>query len=409
MDPSALVTEYVRLGLRFDRLVPGFTDAYTGDPELRRKVRNETRPDPSALAARARGLLAELPGAELGRQREAFLSAQLTALECAGRKLAGEQMSFTAEAAAYFQARITPGDPDDYRRAHHELDEVLPGHGTLGERIKSLRERNRIPPERLRHCVLALSSALRDRVRARFRLPPQETVDYRIVTGEVWGGFNQYLGDFRSRVAINADAGHSAAELPHLIAHESYPGHHTEHCRKEAGLVDRQQRIEHTIFLINTPQCLLAEGIADLGLHAVVGRGWGAWAAEILADLGVVFDGELAERVETAMGRLLAVRQDALVMLHDRGKDETEVVNFLRRWQLLPDSTARRLVRFMADPLWRAYTTTYVEGYKLLRTWLELAPAGTTGGERYRRLLDEPLVPETIREEIAGQIPMFTR
>lgn len=320
MAPSALVTEYVRLGLRFDRLVPGFTDAYTGDPELRRKVRDETRPDPAALAARARGLLAELPGAELERRREAFLRAQLTALECAGRKLAGERMSFADEAGAYFQVRITPGDPDDYRRAHRELDEVLPGRGDLGARITSLRERNRIPPERLRHCVLALSSALRDRVRARFRLPPQETVDYRIVTGEVWGGFNQYLGDFRSRVAINADAGHSAAELPHLVAHESYPGHHTEHCRKEAGLVDRQRHLEHTIFLINTPQCLLAEGLADLGLHAVVGRGWGAWAAEILADLGVAFDGELAERVEAAMGRLLAVRQDALVMLHDGGR-----------------------------------------------------------------------------------------
>ena len=30
--------EYVRLGLRFDRLEPGFVDAYTGDPRLRAEV-----------------------------------------------------------------------------------------------------------------------------------------------------------------------------------------------------------------------------------------------------------------------------------------------------------------------------------------------------------------------------------
>ena len=30
--------EYVRLGLRFDRLESGFVDAYTGDPRIRAQV-----------------------------------------------------------------------------------------------------------------------------------------------------------------------------------------------------------------------------------------------------------------------------------------------------------------------------------------------------------------------------------
>jgi hypothetical protein len=133
-----------------------------------------------------------------------------------------------------------------------------------------------------------------------------------------------------------------------------------------------------------------------------VGPGWGPWAAEIFADLGVQLEGELTERIEVATARLLPVRQDALLMLHDRGADEAEVAAYLQRWLLMTEQRARHLVSFMRDPLWRAYTTTYVEGYRLLRRWLENRPVGTSGVDRYRRLLDEPLVPHTVRAELAA-------
>src|SRR5918912_953841 len=203
------------------------------------------------------------------------------------------------------------------------------------------RARDEIPPERLEAAVQALSSALRDRVRADFGLPPEETVHYEVVTDKPWSGFNYYLGDFRSRVAINADIGHRMANLPHLVAHESYPGHHTEHGRKEAGLVRAQRHAEQTIFLVNTPQCLMAEGLADLGLHAAVGPGWGPWAAEILGDLGLRMDGELAERLEVAAAGLRGVRQDAALLLHDQGADPADVLAYLRRWLLVPEPRAK--------------------------------------------------------------------
>jgi hypothetical protein len=57
------------------------------------------------------------------------------------------------------------------------------------------------------------------------------------------------------------------------------------------------------------------------------------------------------------------------------------------------------MVRFLSDPLWRAYTTTYVEGYRLLRSWLEARPPEQSLGHRYLRLLDEPLTPSALRAE----------
>jgi hypothetical protein len=394
-----VVREYLLLGLRFDRLIEGFVDSYTGDPALRREVDNEPVPDPAELARRAGELRAELPASGLSESRTQFLAAHLTALECSGRVLAGQHVGFVDEVAAYFDVAIEPGDPAIYREAHAQIDQLLPGGDPLADRLASYRNRDEVPPARLESAVQALSSALRDRVRTDFGLPPQETVHYEIVTDKPWSGFNYYLGDFRSRVAINADLGHRMGQLPHLVAHESYPGHHTEHCRKEAGLVRRQHQAEHTIFLVNTPQCLMAEGLADLGLPASVGPGWGPWAAEILRDLGLRMDGELAERLEEVSVGLLGVRQDAALMLHDRGADQADVQVYLQEWLLVPEARARQMVRFLADPLWRAYTTTYVEGYRLLHGWLEGRPPGQPLSQRYLRLLDEPLIPSTLRAE----------
>jgi hypothetical protein len=326
----------------------------------------------------------------------------LSALECSGRKLADEPVQFVDEVERYFDVHIEPGNTDEYRRAHADLDELLPGTGPLSERLAAYRKRDELPPQRLEPVMLALSSALRDRVRTRFGLPELETVRYEVVTDKPWSGFNYYLGNFQSKVAVNADLDHRMAHLPHLVAHESYPGHHTEHCRKEAGLVHRDGQSEQTIFLVNTPQCLMAEGLADLGLHAVVGPGWGAWTEEILGDFGLRMDGELAERVELIMGRLLPVRQDAALLLHDRGATEDEVLTYLRDWLLIDERRARQILRFLSDPLWRAYTSTYVEGYRLLRAWLDARPITEPLGERYRRLLDEPLTPGAIRTELAA-------
>lgn len=396
-----LVREYLLLGLRFDQLVEGFVDAYTGDPALRRQVDNEPKPDPAQLAKRAATLRAELPASGLGEERVAFLNAHLVALECSGRKLAGEEVPFVDEVRRYFDVLIEPGDEDAYRQAHAEAEALLPGTGPLADRLAAVRSRDEIPPEKLEPAVRALSSALRDRVRTQYGLPEAETVEYVVVSDKPWGGFNYYLGDYRSRVAINADLGHRMAQLPHLVAHESYPGHHTEHCRKDAGLVERGRQGEQTIFLVNTPACLMAEGLADLGLHAIVGHGWGRWSADILADFGLRGEGEQSEKLERALGRLITVRQDAALMLHDRGADPDDVALFLRRWLLIDDRRARQILRFLSDPLWRAYTTTYVEGYRLLRAWLDARPVVEPLGERYRRLLDEPLIPAAIRAEMA--------
>ncbi|EHB56546.1 hypothetical protein MycrhDRAFT_3740 [Mycolicibacterium rhodesiae JS60] len=405
MQPGTLIRDYLTLGLRFDRIEEGYVDSFTGDPELRRAVADEPAPEPAELARQADRLLAELPQvpreAGFTDQRADFIGAHLRALAFSARKFAGEQVGFVDEVRNYFDVEISRGDPERYRSAHACIDEVLGGTGTLVERMEAHRRTDEIPPERLEECMHAFSSALRDTVRATYPLPDSETIVYEVVTDKPWSGFNYYEGNYRSTVAVNADLKQQMANLPRLVAHESYPGHHTEHCRKEAGLVAGQDQQEQTIFLVNTPQCLMAEGLADLALHAAVGPGWGRWAAEIYADLGLRFDGERAEALAEATAALADVRQDAALMLHDEHRDADDVVAFLQRWLLVDDTRARQMLRFLSSPLWRAYTSTYVEGYRLLRTWLDERPAGVSLTDRFGRLLDEPLIPSALRVDAA--------
>ncbi|MGV9824349.1 DUF885 domain-containing protein [Gordonia sp. NPDC003429] len=404
-DPTrpggALVDDYLRLGLAFDRIEDGFVDAYTGDPALRAEVANAPAPDPARLADIARGLRADLP-ADLPADRAAFIDAHLRALECSARKFAGEDIGFVDEVRAYFDVDIALADPDTYRKAHADIASALGEPGLSGAALADAyaahRRADEIPPERVDECVRAFSGALRERVRNTYPLPHNEIVEFEVVTDKPWSGFNYYLGNYRSRVAINVDLTQYMSSLPYLIAHEAYPGHHTEHCRKEEILVGGGQD-EQTIFLVNTPQCLMAEGLADHALHAAVGDDWGLWAQEIYADLGLRFDGARAQRVSAASSGLLTVRQDAALLLHDQHADADTVAQFLQRWLLAPPERARQMLRFLTSPLWRAYISTYVEGYRLLGAWLDRAPEPARLA-RFGRLLDEPLTPALLRAEL---------
>ena len=394
MDSDALVREYLLLGLRFDRIESGYVDAFTGDPALRRIVENEPAPSPSQLARRAAELLSLIP-AGLEPARADFVAAHLRALECAGRKFAGEQVGFVDEVRAYFDVSISKGDPERYRAAHARLDEALGGTGPLADRMQAYRLSDEIPPERLRECIDAFSSALRDRVRASFPLPDGEVVEYEVVTDKPWSGFNYYLG--RIPVTRRGQRRPQAADVQPAAAGRARVLSRPPHRALPQGGRARRTCGPGRADDLPGEHPAVPDGRGARRLGAARGRraGLGAWAAEIYADLGLRFDGERAEAVADASAGLIDVRQDAALMLHDEHRDADEVVAFLKRWLLVDGAQARQMLRFLSSPLWRAYISTYVEGYRLLREWLDAAPGGLVG--RFTRLLDEPLIPSALR------------
>ena len=400
MSPALdLPAEYVRLGLSLDRLVPGSVDAWTGPAAVRAEVLDGPLPTAGELVTRASLLLAELPSSGLEPSRAAFLHAQLTALRTGLQVLAGEPVGWVQQVQDCFQVLPRPGDEAEYALAHAELDLLLPGDGPLLERYTAYRRAQAVPADRLADAVREVSSLLRERTRRAFPLPLEERVEYELVTGRPWSGFSSHAADFVSRVAVNADLPIGLGALPALVAHESYPGHHTERCRKTVrldGLPERQ------VWLVNTPESLLAEGIADLGLAGLDLLAWGPLLTELYADLGLSYDGELGERIARAAAPLTRVRQDVALLLHDRGGSLDDAAAYLTRWALLSPDRVTRTLGFLTDPLWRAYICTYVEGEALLSAWLAARPPRQPVTGRFVRLLDEPWTPAALRAELAG-------
>jgi hypothetical protein len=211
-------------------------------------------------------------------------------------------------------------------------------------------------------------------------------------------------------VDINTDLPSRAADLVHVVAHETFPGHHLEHAWKEADLVDRQARLESSVLLINTPECLISEGLADLGREFVVpNTEFGDLLVELYDRAGLpvntdpVAARDAAERTVALLGprRVMAeTRVNAALMRHADGTSHDETLAYLERVGRFAPAVAEKRLEFIEHPLWRTYVFVYHEGEALLRRWLDLAePAGRA--PRFGRLLHEQLTPAAIDVEIA--------
>ncbi|HEV7762190.1 MAG TPA: hypothetical protein VGO78_24440 [Acidimicrobiales bacterium] len=385
---------YLQLGLRLGRHVDGFVDAYYGPADLAARIEAEPLVPPAAVAQEAGALIADLDAgegdAEIGPARRRWVRGQVVGLRTSARKLAGEPIGYLDEVESCYGARPELVPDDDFAAAHQRLDEVLPGDGPLRERYIAWREAHAVPVGRLEPAIRSLADDLRERTQTLFGLPEGEHVEWIFETDKPWAGFNYYEGDLRSRVAINLDLPVLSLSLGHLVAHEAYPGHHTEHTRKEVGLVRRQRWLEETIFLVGTPQCTLAEGLADLGLEVVFGARPEPIVAEHLRPLGLRYDAEVAAAVAQAAEALGWVRSNAAILLHEHGAGHDDTVAYLERWGLLPPDRAAKAVSFLTDPTWRAYSHCYTEGLRLCRAFVQGDPA------RFERLVTEQLLPDDL-------------
>ena len=381
-----IAERYIRLAHAIDAHSEGFIDGYGGPPEW--AVR-EAR-DPHALMAEASALLADVAGVPEEARRE-WLTVQVRAMHTMTRLLSGEAIVYADEVRGLYDIEARRADLGELDGALRALDAALPGSGSLLEREEALRSRVAVPRGDILRVAAPILAELRSRVSERLGLPDGEDFSIELVNDRPWSGYNWPLGNLKSRIDINTDLPVLLPALPDLLAHEGYPGHHTEHATKEAGLVRGRGWQEHAVQLINAPECVVSEGIAVNALRAVMTPDEAeAWlTGELAALAGLDADDIRAFLAATQVKRALGgVSGEAAMRLHADHAPEGEVLDFLQTYALASEARARQSLRFIGNPTFRSYIFTYAVGGDLVRQAVERG-----GSDTFAHLLREPVTP----------------
>ena len=388
--------DYARIAFSIERHVPGFIDAYLGPEDERTVCDSDDAHSADDIVAQARDLLARIPTLDVPETRKGYLTKQVAAMVTTARRLSGEVIPYREEVRFLFDVEPSATPEAVFEAAIADLERLIPGGSPLSERVASWRQTYVIAPEIALELAHRLLPQLRSRTSEIVDLPEGETVEIRLVEEKPWSGYNWYLGGGRSRVDLNTDLPIYAYRLTDLLAHEGYPGHHTEHTLKERLYTERGYG-EHALQLINTPECVISEGIATLAENMLFSSDdLARFRHEQLYPVaGIVGEPEREAAITAALRILRASAGNAALLLHEEERNPEEIVDFLRRYGLASEAEARQRLRFIADPLWRAYIFTYHVGYDLLSAWLE----GVSDSERRRRfrgLLTEQIYPSQI-------------
>ena len=397
MVEQDLGQEFVRLALAIDEHMPGYVDAYFGPQEWKDAVVQDGKLPLPHLTERAAQLATDISQADgMDAQRRDFLSRQVTAMQMSLRLLAGETVSLADEVHALYDVRPQWKDESNFEAAQRQLDEILPGSGPLQERISAWKKSFEITNETIRALLPHILDVLRNRTRAKFDLPEIESFDVEFVSDQPWSAYNWYLGNCRSRIDINTDLPMKLYILPGLVAHEAYPGHHTELSIKEHKLIQEKGYVENYVNLINSPSCVVAEAIATAALEVVFSdeelQDW--LRAELLPRAGLTpMDAGRIIDYTRALEKISGLTGNAAFMLHDQKKSEDEIIAYVRRYGLQSEREAQQGLKFISNPLYRSYTFTYHIGYDILKELFAKKDRDTC----FKRLLEEPVTPSQMQ------------
>ncbi|MBN1890493.1 MAG: hypothetical protein JW850_21040 [Thermoflexales bacterium] len=387
---------YIRLAFHINRLAPGYIDAYFGPPEWQAEAEAEGEIPPHDLRQQAQAVLHDLPSVPQENRRE-WLSKQLTAMMATLRRLEGESLPFEEELQLVYD--ITPHwtNEHEFEDALCMMSDLLPGSQPLPERLEAWNEQFRLSPE----TILPLALCCRDEIRRRTRqvcdLPETEQVSLHLVENKPWAAYNWYQGDYHSRIEINTDLPMRANQLPFLLTHEAYAGHHTEHVVKERRLYRQLGYAETCVQLLNAPECVISEGIAELAWQIIFSEHeLKTWLREELYPRAGL-DPSLVVRdraIAHAQRKLKPVDGNAAFMVHRDGATEQDVVAYIQRYSAITEQRARRSYRFIADPLLRGYVFSYHYGRDLLDRYLDAGDPLV----RFQTLLEQPLTPSRVEQ-----------
>ena len=374
---DAIAESYVALILEIGEREPGYVDAYYGPAEWQAAAHANPRTVPQLIEGAA-ALTARLNAVPIHRsepvvvQRRKYLLAHVSAASARLRMLAGEKMGFADEAEALFGIRPDLPPLESFDPVLAEIDALLPGEGSLTDRVTAFRADFVIPRDRLQPVMDAAIAECRRRTALHIALPANERFTLSFVGDKVWSGYNYYLGDAASRIEINADLPIYTERAIDLGCHEGYPGHHVYNALLEQTFVRERGWVEMSVYPLFSPMSFVAEGSANYGIDlAFPGDEGLAYERDVLFPLAGL-DPSTTERKARlgALMRQLARAEYTIADAYLAGRiDRAEATRLLMHYILFSEARASQRVRFI--DVNRSYIINYGLGRDVVQAWVE--------------------------------------
>ena len=384
---NGVAEDYVALILEIGEREPGYVDAYYGPAEWAEAAKANPRTIPqliqgaASLTERLNAVSTE--GAPpVVAQRKAYLLAHISAASARLRMLSGEKMSFADEAEALFGVRPELRPLSSYDPVLAEIDRLLPGEGSLTDRVTAFKSHYVIPKDRLQVVMDAAIAECRRRTVAHIRLPANENFTLAFVGDKPWSGYNYFQGGAQSKIEINADLPIYTERAIDLGCHEGYPGHHVYNALLEQTFVRDRGWVEMSVYPLYSPMSFVAEGSANYGIDlAFPGDEGTRFERDVLFPLAGL-DPSTADRKAqlAALTRRLARAEYTIADDYLSGRvGREESIERLMKYTLASRERATQRLRFIDT--YRSYIINYGLGRDVVQAWVE-----RQGPDRWRAM-----------------------
>ena len=406
-----IAEQYVKLVLEAGKYSPGYVDAYYGPEEWLPKDSLSDKIDStviSSLNEKVDGLLNELESlrdykaTEIETLRYRFLSKQLLSVKGMIFIIAGGTFPFDEEAKILYDAEPPHFSNDHFQNTLDELDKLLPGNGSLQDRVNDFKNKFFIPANKLDTVFAAAIKECRRRTLEHIELPPNENFKVEYVHDKPWGAYNWYKGNYFSLIQVNTDLPITIDRAIGLAAHEGYPGHHVFNTLLEKNLVKDMGWIEYSVYPLYSPVSLLAEGTANYGIDvAFPGNDQIEFEKKVLFPLAGLSskDADLYYKVLDLLKKLTYAGNEAARNYSDGKWSKEETVSYLQKYLLFSKEKAEKRLAFIEQ--YRSYVINYNLGEDIVKNYIE-KNGGTNDNpkrrwELFKQLISTPQTPSGLK------------
>ena len=401
---NTLAERYVRLALSLGQHDADYVDAYYG-PEPWRTEALAEKLSLADIQSRADALVRELQMArppesadEMVRLRHTYLTTQLRSLRARASMVGGARMTFDEESRALYDAVAPMHTEAELQALLASLEAVLPGQGSLIDRLEAFRTRFVIPRDRLDATFQAAITGCRERTQQYVQLPGNESFTVEYVTGKSWSGYNWYQGNYRSLIQVNTDLPIYVDRAIDLACHEGYPGHHAYNVLIEKNLVRDRGWWEYSVVPLFSPQALIMEGTANYGIEVAFPK-----ADRLEFERRVIFPAARLNPADVTpyyevmdlVARLSYAGNEAARRYLNGEINASQAADWLAKYGLYSRPRAEQRVKFIDQ--YRSYVINYNLGKDMVAAHVEtLAGADWTPARRWQqflRLISSPRLP----------------